>query len=78
MATATVAVGTMKVAQISKPGAGFQVVERDIPKPGDENTAPGFPGDYDKRLVQRENEVKCRRVFRSLPVSPLLNGTQGR
>ncbi len=34
MATATVAVGTMKVAQISKPGAGFQVVERDIPKPG--------------------------------------------
>jgi D-arabinose 1-dehydrogenase-like Zn-dependent alcohol dehydrogenase len=34
MATATVAVGTMKVAQISKPGAGFQVVERDIPNPG--------------------------------------------
>ena len=34
MATATVAVGTMKVAQISKPGAGFQVVEREIPKPG--------------------------------------------
>jgi D-arabinose 1-dehydrogenase-like Zn-dependent alcohol dehydrogenase len=34
MATATVAVGTMKAAQISKPGAGFQVVEREIPKPG--------------------------------------------
>jgi D-arabinose 1-dehydrogenase-like Zn-dependent alcohol dehydrogenase len=34
MATATVAVATMKVAQISKPGAGFQVVEREIPKPG--------------------------------------------
>ena len=34
MATATVAVGTMKAAQISTPGAGFQVVERDIPKPG--------------------------------------------
>ena len=34
MATATVAVGTMKAAQVSKPGAGFQVVERDIPKPG--------------------------------------------
>ena len=33
MATTTVAVGTMKVAQISKPGAGFQVVEREIPEP---------------------------------------------
>jgi D-arabinose 1-dehydrogenase-like Zn-dependent alcohol dehydrogenase len=34
MATTTVAVGTMKVAQIGKPGAGFQVVEREIPTPG--------------------------------------------
>jgi len=34
MATTTVAVATMKVAQISKPGAGFQIVEREIPKPG--------------------------------------------
>jgi len=34
MATATAAVGTMKVAQISKPGAGFEVVDREIPKPG--------------------------------------------
>jgi len=34
MATATAAVGTMKVAQINKPGAGFQIVERQIPKPG--------------------------------------------
>src|SRR3989442_257734 len=33
MAT-TVAVATMKVAQISKPGAGFQIVEREIPEPG--------------------------------------------
>jgi D-arabinose 1-dehydrogenase-like Zn-dependent alcohol dehydrogenase len=24
----------MKVAQISKPGAGFEVVEREIPEPG--------------------------------------------
>lgn len=32
MATA-VAVGTMKVAQVSKPGAGFQIVEREIPGP---------------------------------------------
>ena len=32
MATA-VAVGTMKVAQVSKPGAGFQIVEREIPEP---------------------------------------------
>jgi D-arabinose 1-dehydrogenase-like Zn-dependent alcohol dehydrogenase len=30
----TVAIGTMKVAQISKPGGEFQVVEREIPKPG--------------------------------------------
>jgi D-arabinose 1-dehydrogenase-like Zn-dependent alcohol dehydrogenase len=34
MATATVAVATMKVAQISKPGAGFQMIEREIPEPG--------------------------------------------
>src|SRR5882724_6999385 len=33
MAT-TVAVATMKVAQISKPGAGFEIVEREIPEPG--------------------------------------------
>ena len=33
MATTTVAVGTMKVAQIGKPGAGFQIAEREIPKP---------------------------------------------
>jgi D-arabinose 1-dehydrogenase-like Zn-dependent alcohol dehydrogenase len=34
MATATVAIGTMKVAQVSKPGAGFEIVEREIPEPG--------------------------------------------
>jgi D-arabinose 1-dehydrogenase-like Zn-dependent alcohol dehydrogenase len=34
MASTAVAVGTMKVAQIGKPGAGFQIVEREIPKPG--------------------------------------------
>ena len=33
MSTTTVAVATMKVAQISKPGAGFQIVEREIPEP---------------------------------------------
>jgi len=33
-AVAQVAAGTMKVAQIGKPGTGFQVVERTIPKPG--------------------------------------------
>src|SRR5258708_36661185 len=33
MAT-TIAVGTMKVAQVSKPGAGFEIVEREIPEPG--------------------------------------------
>ncbi len=33
MATATVETATMKAAQISKPGAGFQVVQRTIPKP---------------------------------------------
>ncbi|HTW45056.1 MAG TPA: alcohol dehydrogenase [Acidobacteriaceae bacterium] len=32
MATA-VAVGTMKAAQVNKPGTGFQIVEREIPKP---------------------------------------------
>ena len=34
MTTTTVAVATMKVAQIAKPGAGFQVIEREIPEPG--------------------------------------------
>jgi len=34
MATTTAAVGVMKSAQISKPGADFQIVEREIPKPG--------------------------------------------
>ena len=34
MATTTVAVGTMKVAAISKPGAAFEIVEREIPAPG--------------------------------------------
>src|SRR6202042_691670 len=27
-------VASMKAAQISKPGAGFEIVERDIPEPG--------------------------------------------
>jgi D-arabinose 1-dehydrogenase-like Zn-dependent alcohol dehydrogenase len=34
MATATVAVATMKVAQVPGPGAEFQIVEREIPLPG--------------------------------------------
>ena len=34
MATTTVAVTAMKVAQIPSPGADFQIVEREIPKPG--------------------------------------------
>jgi D-arabinose 1-dehydrogenase-like Zn-dependent alcohol dehydrogenase len=34
MATTTVAVGTMKVAQIAKPGTGFEIVDREIPQPG--------------------------------------------
>ena len=34
MATTAIAVGTMKVAQVSNPGGNFQIVEREIPKPG--------------------------------------------
>jgi D-arabinose 1-dehydrogenase-like Zn-dependent alcohol dehydrogenase len=34
MATTRIAIGTMAVAQISKPGADFEIVEREIPKPG--------------------------------------------
>jgi D-arabinose 1-dehydrogenase-like Zn-dependent alcohol dehydrogenase len=34
MATTAIAAATMKVAQVSKPGADFQVVDREIPKPG--------------------------------------------
>jgi len=31
--TTTVAIGKMKVAQVSKPGADFQIIEREIPNP---------------------------------------------
>jgi D-arabinose 1-dehydrogenase-like Zn-dependent alcohol dehydrogenase len=34
MATTAVAVATMKVAQVANPGGDFQIVERQIPKPG--------------------------------------------
>jgi D-arabinose 1-dehydrogenase-like Zn-dependent alcohol dehydrogenase len=34
MATTAVAIGTMKVAQVSNPGGDFQIVEREIPEPG--------------------------------------------
>jgi len=34
MATTKVAVAPMKVAQISKPGGDFEIVDREIPKPG--------------------------------------------
>jgi D-arabinose 1-dehydrogenase-like Zn-dependent alcohol dehydrogenase len=34
MATTAGAIGTMKVAQISKPGGDFEIVEREIPQPG--------------------------------------------
>jgi D-arabinose 1-dehydrogenase-like Zn-dependent alcohol dehydrogenase len=34
MTATAVAIGTMKVAQISGPGGDFQIVEREIPKPG--------------------------------------------
>src|SRR5579862_6888001 len=34
MATTRVAVGTMAAAQVSRPGADFEIVERQIPKPG--------------------------------------------
>jgi D-arabinose 1-dehydrogenase-like Zn-dependent alcohol dehydrogenase len=34
MATTTVAVATMKAAQVSNPGSDFQIVEREIPEPG--------------------------------------------
>ena len=33
MATAKVAIAPMKVAQISKAGGDFEIVEREIPKP---------------------------------------------
>ena len=34
MATTAIAIAPMKVAQVSHPGADFQIVEREIPKPG--------------------------------------------
>jgi Zn-dependent alcohol dehydrogenase len=35
MATMKTAIATMKVAQISRPGGKFEIVEREIPKPAD-------------------------------------------
>src|SRR5690349_9956767 len=35
MATTTVSIGMMKVAQVSKPRADFQIAEREIPTPGE-------------------------------------------
>ena len=34
MATTRVGIAPMKAAQISKPGGDFEIVEREIPKPG--------------------------------------------
>jgi D-arabinose 1-dehydrogenase-like Zn-dependent alcohol dehydrogenase len=34
MATSRIAIAPMKVAQVPKPGADFEIVEREIPKPG--------------------------------------------
>ena len=34
MTTATVAIATMKTAQVPGPGADFQIVEREVPQPG--------------------------------------------
>ena len=34
MTTTAGAAATMKVAQVPKPGADFQIVEREIPEPG--------------------------------------------
>jgi D-arabinose 1-dehydrogenase-like Zn-dependent alcohol dehydrogenase len=34
MTTKTIAIGKMKVAQVSNPGADFQIAEREIPEPG--------------------------------------------
>ena len=34
MATTSIAVGTMRSAQIAKAGGGFEIVEREIPSPG--------------------------------------------
>lgn len=34
MATTTIAAGTMKAAQVSRPGASLEIVEREIREPG--------------------------------------------
>jgi RNA polymerase sigma-70 factor, ECF subfamily len=48
MATTAVAPGTIKVAQTYKPGAGIQIVEREIPEHG--------PGQVRPSLVTKEEE----------------------
>ena len=42
MATTAIAVGAMKAAQVSNPGADFQIVEREIPEPGPGHEVAGI------------------------------------
>ena len=44
MATTRVAVAPMKAAQIPKPGADFQIVDREIPQPGPGQVRAGRKG----------------------------------
>jgi hypothetical protein len=44
MATTRVAVAPMKAAQIPKPGADFQIVDREIPQPGPGQVRGGRKG----------------------------------
>ena len=50
MATTRVAIAPMKAAQIPKPGADFEIVEREIPKP--ERGASAHQGAGLRRLPQ--------------------------
>ena len=72
MATTAVASGTMKVGRVYKPGAGFQIAEREIPAPGQEQVRSFLV------KSEEENLLACARAgdsaaFASL-VMPHRNG----
>jgi hypothetical protein len=62
MATTTVAIGTMKVAQVSKPGADFQIVDRNIPaRKGGRGLRPD--DERQGRISRRSDNVMLAFVF---------------
>lgn len=61
-ATAKIAITPMKVAQVSKPGGDFEIVEREIPKPAQRQVrvkvqACGIPGQIVRTPFPLDNSM---------------------